>query len=294
MKKNNKDYIFNKILSYIKLMRVKHYIKNILIFFPLIFSKNLFEKNYFFTSILGFIIFSLLCSIVYIINDIRDKEKDKLHENKKNRPIASGKVSVKEAIILIFIILLIILIGLLYINPNMHMIILLCLYLALNIAYSMGLKNIALIDIIILVSGFLIRVLFGASIIDVPVSNWLYLTVISMAFYLVLGKRRNEIVKSKKNTREVLKYYSKDFLDKNMYMCLTLTIVFYSLWTFNLTNEINNLILTVPIVIIICMRYSMLIENDSHGDPVEVVLNDKILLSLILTYGIAMLGLLYI
>ena len=248
--------VFNKMKNYFKLMRIKHYIKNFLIFFPLIFSKTLFDKTNLFNSFIAFIIFSLVCSIVYIINDINDKEKDKLHEKKKNRPIASGKVSIKEAIVLIIVLTILIIFGLIYLKVSIYSLILLIIYLVLNIAYSIHLKNIPLLDIAILVSGFLIRVLFGASIIDVPVSDWLYLTVISMSFYLVLGKRRNEMIKSDKNTRKVLKYYNKDFLDKNMYMCLSLAIVFYSLWTVTISD--NNLILTVPIVILICMRYSML------------------------------------
>lgn len=287
----------SKIYNYLKLMRIKHYFKNLLIFLPLIFSGKLLEYNSLVKCICGFIIFSLVCSIVYIINDINDREKDKLHEKKKNRPIASGKVSIKEAIILILILLLIITASILLSKIKLKSIMFLLIYLTINLIYSFGLKNVALIDIIILVSGFIIRVLFGGAIIQVQVSNWLNLTVMSMAFYLALGKRRNEIIKSKKNTREVLKYYTKEFLDKNMYMCLSLAIVFYSLWTvdFNVTNRINNnLIWTVPIVIIICMRYSMIIEKDSDGDPIEVVLSDKMLMLLIFIYGILLIGLLYI
>lgn len=287
----------SKIYNYLKLMRVKHYFKNLLIFLPLIFSGKLLEYNYLIKCLWGFVIFSLVCSIVYIMNDINDREKDKLHEKKKHRPIASGKVSIKEAIILIIILLLIITASILLSNIGLKSIIFLVIYLIINLTYSFGLKNIALIDIIILVSGFVLRVLFGGAIIQVQVSNWLNLTVMSMAFYLALGKRRNEIIKSKKNTREVLKYYTKEFLDKNMYMCLSLAIVFYSLWTvdFDVINRINNnLVWTVPIVIIICMRYSMIIEKDSDGDPIEVVLSDKMLMFLILIYGVLLISLLYI
>jgi len=168
------------------------------------------------------------------------------------------------------------------------------IYVIINLFYSLGLKNIPLLDITILVSGFLIRVLYGGAVIDVEVSNWLYLTVISMAFYLVIGKRRNEIISSKKETRKVLKYYTKEFLDKNMYMCLALAIVFYSLWTMDYNSGNSMLIWTVPIVILICMKYSMNIELGGDGDPTEVVYEDKILLLLIAIYGISLISCIYL
>lgn len=278
-------------INYIKLMRPKHYLKNFLIFLPLIFSGLLFNWTNMFSSLLGFLSFSFAASIVYIINDICDKEKDKLHEKKKHRPIASGKISVKNAIIFtIFLIIISILCNYLAsFHSTQYSLLFIMVYVGINIGYSMGLKNIPLVDIMILSFGFLIRVLYGASIIGVYVSNWLYLTVISMAFYLSLGKRRNEIIKSGTNTRKVLKYYSREFLDKNMYMCLAITIVFYSLWCVDSStiDKIGNFIIwTIPLVILICMKYSMNVENDSHGDPVDVVFEDKVLLILILLYGL--------
>ena len=284
--------------NYIKLMRPKHYIKNFLIFFPLVFSGNFFQKELLVSCIMCFFAFCLSASIVYIINDIKDKEKDKLHEKKKNRPIASGKVSVKNAIVLaILLFFLSYFFQVLASNKLLDFSYLyILLYIILNIGYSLGLKNVPLLDVAILVSGFLIRVLYGASIVDVEISNWLYLTVISAAFYLGFGKRRNEIKKVGNKSREVLKYYNKDFLDKNMYMCLSLTIVFYALWTvdpINVAKASNMLIWTVPFIMLILMKYSMNIENDSFGDPVNVVLEDKVLIITIILYGITVMSLIY-
>ena len=285
----------SKFCEIIKLMRVKHYIKNILIFLPLVFSGNLFNKGLLFKEIVSFFAFCLIASIVYIVNDIVDVEKDKLHETKKNRPLAKGSVSIKEAIILIIILFVFIVGTMLYID-NIYALFLLILYLAINVAYSFILKNIPIIDVAILTSGFIIRVIYGGICVGVNVSSWLCLTVMSMAFYLSLGKRRNEIIKMKKNTREVLKYYTREYLDKFMYMCLTLTIVFYSLWTTTNTNSKYNsfLIWTVPLVILICMKYSLIIEGDSDGDPVEVVLKDKVMLGLIVGYGCIIMALFYL
>ena len=280
--------------DYLKLIRVKHYLKNLLIFFPLFFSSNLFKVDLFIKTILAFLSFSFACSIIYIINDINDKEKDKLHEKKKHRPIASGKISIKKAYATVFVLSLLSIICFIISKADIKIAIYTLIYIVINLFYSFGLKNIPLIDISILVSGFLIRVLYGGAIIDVEVSNWLYLTVISMAFYLVIGKRRNEITSSKKETRKVLKYYTKEFLAKNMYMCLSLAIVFYSLWTMD-HNEGNSLLIwTVPIVILICMKYSMTIEIGGDGDPIEVVYSDKMLLSLIVLYGISLVSFIYL
>ena len=245
--------------------------------------------------LIGFIMFSFVCSIIYIINDIQDVEKDKRHPEKCKRPIASGMVSVKEGYILAIILsILVIIIGCIA-NINYTSMAILALYLILNIAYTKKLKNIPLVDVVVLVTSFVLRVIFGANLIGVMVSNWLYLTIISFSFYLSLGKRRNELEKietSGVNVRDVLKYYNKDFLDKNMYLCLALTIVFYSLWCVDQMNiekfGTNYLVLTVPLVMIICMKYSLNIEGDSYGDPIEVLLSDKILIILVLIYILVM------
>ena len=284
-----------KIKSYLKLMRIKHYIKNLLIFLPLIFSLNFTNLQMDIKVLIGFIMFSFVCSIIYIINDIQDVEKDKRHPEKCKRPIASGMVSVKEGYILAIILsILVIIIGCIA-NINYTSMAILALYLILNIAYTKKLKNIPLVDVVVLVTSFVLRVIFGANLIGVMVSNWLYLTIISFSFYLSLGKRRNELEKietSGVNVRDVLKYYNKDFLDKNMYLCLALTIVFYSLWCVDQMNiekfGTNYLVLTVPLVMIICMKYSLNIEGDSYGDPIEVLLSDKILIILVLIYILVM------
>lgn len=288
-----------KLKYFLKLIRIKHYLKNFLVFAPLLFSGLFFESNIFLKSLLGFISFSLIASVVYIINDIKDVEKDRLHPIKKNRPIACGQVSKFEGIILAAILFTIsALVNQVASNSPISFAILL-IYLILNIAYSFGLKNIPIVDILILSIGFLLRIFYGAVIININVSNWLYLTILSVSFYLGLGKRRNEIDKNGKNSRKVLQYYTRNFLDKNMYMFLGLTIIFYSLWCVDPINNsrfcgINYLLFTVPIIIIIFMKYSLDIENDSFGDPVDVVFSDKTIIILSIIYAISMLLLLYV
>lgn len=267
-------------------MRPNHYLKNLLIFTPLLFSRNLFNLDMLTQTLLGFFAFSLIASSVYIINDIQDVENDRKHPTKCKRPLASGEIKLGTAKILIVLLIVIATIISYFIaSDSLTVLFWLYIYLGINIAYSNGLKNIPIIDVVILVSGFVLRVLFGAEITGIEISNWLYLTILSMSFYLSLGKRRNELVRQKSGTRAVLKYYNKDFLEKNMYVNLGLTIAFYALWTVDpITLERfngNSLIWTVPLVIVICMKYSLNVEGDSEGDPVEVLLGDKLLMLLV-------------
>lgn len=277
--------------KYIKLMRPKHYFKNLLIFAPLLFSANLFNLELLGQTLLGFFAFSLIASSVYIINDIQDVENDRKHPVKCKRPLASGEIKLSHAKVLTCLLILVATIVNYFVASDVIMVMAwMYLYLGINIAYSNGLKNVPIIDIVILVSGFVIRVLYGSEITGIDISNWLYLTVIAMSFYLSLGKRRNELVRQQGGTREVLKYYNKEFLDKNMYVSLALTITFYALWTVDpLTLERfsgNALIWTVPLVIVICMKYSLNVEGDSEGDPVEVLFSDKMLLLLVGIFAI--------
>ncbi len=287
--------------NYIKLIRVKHWLKNFLIFLPAFFSINIFNKSYIATCSLGFLVFCFASSIIYILNDINDIEKDRLHPVKKHRPLASNRISKKQAyfIIILLIFIISIIIFFLYKNTkNIFVILIPLIYMILNIFYSKGFKNIPIIDVVILVSGFVLRVMYGGEVINVEVSKYLYLMIIFGSFYLGFGKRRNEIIKNGNKGRKVLEYYNKDFLDKNMYVCLALAIVSYTLWCVDKTTitRIGNdyLFWTIPIVMVILQLYSLNIEGNSHGDPIEVVLADKKLIIVIIIYIIVMGGLLYL
>lgn len=268
----------------ISLIRIKHYIKNLLIFLPLFFSGSFTNSNLVIINIFGFISFCLLTSAIYIFNDICDIEKDKLHSTKCNRPIASGKVSKTKAVVLMMVCLVS---AVILSIRNIVALIIMFTYAVLNILYSLKLKNVPIIDVSIIVAGFVLRLIFGGVISNIPISNWLYLTVIAISFYMGYGKRRNEILMQKEQTREVLKNYSYEFLDKNMYLSAVLSIVFYTLWCVENTAKYTiNLVFTVPLVIIIIMKYSLDIERKSDGDPVNVILNDKWLIALTAIYGI--------
>ena len=281
----------------LKLMRIHHYVKNLLVFAALVCSGRLFNFEKLAAGITAFAAFCLVSSVVYIINDICDREKDRKHPTKCKRPIAAGTVSVRNAWILTAALLS----GAVVCNGfsfHISSTLLLVLYLILNLGYSFGMKNIPIVDVTILVTGFLIRIMYGAIVTGISISNWLYLTVIALAFYFALGKRRNELRQTGDGeTRPVLKAYPLRFLDMNMSMCLTLANVFYALWSIDEQTtsfyQNDHLIFTVPIVLLITMKYSLDIEGDSDGDPVEVLLHDKLLLALVVLYLAIMLIILY-
>lgn len=283
---------------YLKLLRIHHYVKNMLVLAALACSGQFFHLEKLTSGIVAFFSFCLVSSVVYIVNDIRDCEKDRKHPTKCKRPIASGAVSAKSAWTLAAILLII---AMICNSVTFHLTstLLLMMYLVLNLAYSFGLKNVPIVDITILVSGFLIRILYGAIVTEITISNWLYLTVIAISFYFALGKRRNELKHiSGGETRQVLKAYPISFLDKNMGVCLTLANTFYALWSMDEKTKSfyknDYLVFTVPIVLLITMKYSLDIEGDSDGDPVEVLLHDRVLLGLCVLYFTAMFVILYL
>lgn len=287
--------------NYLKLIRVKHWLKNGLVFLPIFFSTNLLNTKYVIMSLVAFFAFSFISSIVYVLNDIQDVEKDRLHPIKKKRPLAARTISMTAAKVTIgvLIIFTLSLITFIYLKTkHLGTILIPLTYLILNILYSCGLKNIPIIDVVILVSGFVFRVMFGGVTTSIEVSKWLYLMIIFGAFYLGFGKRRNEIIKNGEKSRKVLELYNKDFLDKNMYVALALAIVAYSLWCVDPTTiaRIGNdyLFWTIPLIMVILQLYSLNIEGNSHGDPIEVILSDKPLLITTVLYVIIMVFLLYI
>lgn len=280
-------------MEYIKLMRVKHYLKNILVFLPIFFSGNLFHLSYLYDGILGFILFSLTSSIVYIINDIMDVENDRKHEKKKNRPLAKGTINIRNAVLFAILLFIIVVFINIFLIKNKWSSFYLILYLVLNICYSLGLKEKPILDVMILSSGFLIRILYGGVLSYISISNWLFLTILVGSLYMAIGKRRNELKKNGNKTRKVLQFYNVNYLNQNLYMFLTLAMVFFSLWTLDMHNP--YLIYIIPFVFMWVMKYNLDIDGiDSYGDPVEVITNDKVLFLSLMMIGLAFFLVLYI
>ena len=286
-------------MKYFKLLRVKHYIKNLLIFFPLVFSGKMTDFDYFIRTFIAFFAFCFACSVIYILNDIRDAEKDRLHPVKKNRPIANGEISNSQAIIIaVFLFGIAAVLG--FSAPlGIYGFAVLLLYMCINFSYSFGLKNIALLDVALLSFGFVLRIIYGGVINNIIASNWLYVTVITISLYLSIGKRRGEfILLGGGETRGSLKGYTLSFFNNSMQLCLTLSLVFYSLWCMDKTIADypggSYKFLTIPAVLFICLRYWMLIDKkDSLADPVEVLLKDKILIGLVFLYAVMITAIVY-
>lgn len=280
--------------AYIKLLRPKHYLKNVLIFLPLVFSGQLFEEGNLRRGLLAFIAFSLAASAVYVINDLRDRRLDALHPKKKFRPIASGAVKPGAAATLAVVLLGVSLAMQIGADFSLASIGLLVGYVGINLLYSLGLKNVPIADVAILSLGFVLRVYYGGVAMNISVSKWLYLAILAFSFYMSLGKRRNEIRTVGSHTRKVNRFYSQDFLDKNMYVFFGLTIVYYSMWVVDPAQIHKRLIWTVPLVITIAMAYSLAVESgDSDGDPVNVLLSNKPLLAVTVITCLLMFGLVY-
>ena len=283
----------------IKLIRPKHWLKNIFVFIPLIFSLKFTEITSIINVLIVFIAFCLLASAIYILNDIFDKDKDQNHPIKKHRPIAQNSISIKKAYCLFGLFSIISLIIALYLNINTFIVF--SLYLILNILYSIKFKNLVIFDVFFIALGFVLRVYAGAFVISISVSHWIILTTFFISLFLGFGKRRSEYILLKDNLlpkRSVLNLYSEKLLTIFIIISLTLTIIMYALYTISpaTINKFNhdNLIYTVPIVVYGIFRYLYLIFVKSNEDDVtEIVIKDKLLLSVIIIWFISVIFLIY-
>lgn len=251
---------------------------------PLIFSMS-FKIDNIYKLIIAFISFSFMSSVIYIINDIRDVENDKKHPRKCKRPIASGEVTKRKAIVIGIILLISAIITNSFASSNIINIslILLLIYFIINLIYSLGAKNLAIVDVFLLSAGFIIRIYYGASIIKVSVSKWLLLTILLFSLYLGLNKRKKELMYNG-DVREVLKKYNESFLNNFGNISLTLFIVFYSFWALEQNSIL--IIFSIPLLLIIIMQYMLFMENCDEGDPMTILLQNKSLLLSVLVYVI--------
>ena len=264
----------------LKTMRPRQWTKNGFVFFALIFDKQLFHWDATLRTLGGFILFCLVSSVVYIINDITDIEADRLHPKKKFRPLPSGKLPVNVAWVAAAAIIAICLPLAYMLAPGFCMV--LTVYFLMNLAYSRWLKHIPILDVFIIAAGFVLRVEAGVTLITVErFSPWLYLVTTLGALYLGFGKRRAEmtlLAKGAGSHRKVLEGYSLPLLDQYLTIVSTSTIVFYSFYTFFAPNVPANhsMMLTIPFFIYIIFRYQQLVHmTDQTGAPDEVLLTDR-------------------
>jgi 4-hydroxybenzoate polyprenyltransferase len=286
----------NTIIEVVKAARPVHWVKNFAIFAAILFSGNLFEEALLGKIVLAFVAFGFATSAGYIFNDMLDVEKDRLHPIKKNRPIAAGKLPINTAVVAMFALL----VSSLFIASGVNSLFFLSVagYMALQTVYSLGLKNIAIIDILIIASGFIIRVYAGAFVVDAHLSVWFLLCVISVALFLAAGKRRAELgALPSGNTRQSLTKYHRELLNSYVtmfgnaaWMSWALFAFFESpsattpVWLFlaeiSRTTTISKLLmLTIPVVIFGIMRYEALIFENRSEAPEKLLLTDKPLIA---------------
>ncbi len=280
----------------LKLIRVKHWVKNLFIFLPVFFSSELLDYDKVIITAVCVFGFSLVASSVYIINDICDIDNDKNHYSKKNRPIAAGLISINSAF---FFSLVLLFIGCLIIFfSSLNAFILTILYFFINILYSFKLKHIPIVDFITISSGFVIRILIGSSLIMVALSQWIIIMVFLLSLFLAVSKRRDDVVVYEKNktlNRAVVQHYTVVFMDKLITIISSALIVSYLLFVTSdyAENQYNSdyLLITFLWVLLGVFRYNQItyVYNKS-GSPVKILFKDKfiqiVLLLWIVSYSI--------
>jgi 4-hydroxybenzoate polyprenyltransferase len=290
------------IVSYFKLLRPKQWVKNLFVFAALVFSQHLFDWEYAKLSLMAFVLFSATASIIYILNDIVDRDRDRAHPKKRHRPIASGAIGLPSAIstgIIIFAIVVPTTFGL-----PVKFGLCLALYFVMNISYSFFLKEMVLIDVFVIAIGFMLRVVGGAFVIGVPISSWLILTTMFLSLFLAVAKRRGELVmqgnkEAGGHTRKVLEHYSIEFTEQLCTICAAGFVISYALYTVSDRTVkmfgTENLILTTPFVLFGVFRYLYLLHKKNLGEsPTEIVLTDVPMILNFIAYALAMFAIIYL
>jgi 4-hydroxybenzoate polyprenyltransferase len=282
-----------------KTMRPRQWTKNIFIFAALIFDKQLFILDSFLRTLAGVILFCLISSCVYILNDIVDVEADRQHPEKKNRPIPSGKLPVGAAWISLIVLVVIVIVASYFLDIEFMAVVI--GYFILNIAYSMWLKHIPILDVLIIAAGFVLRVHAGVTLIQVErFSPWLYVLMTLLSLFLGFGKRRAELAllaHGAGSHRKVLDGYTLPLLDQYIMIVSGTTIVAYSLYTFSAPNlpENHSMMLTIPFVVYSIFRYLYLIQvKHAGGTPEEILLSDRPFQISMILWGLAVLAVFYL
>ena len=255
----------------VRLMRPKQWVKNTFVLAPLVFVRAYLDVDAFGNALIAFLLFCVASSATYIVNDLRDIERDRRHPVKRlKRPLAAGTVSPKAAVVLL-VLLYGLLAAALFVQPYTVLVIL--GYLALNLLYTYVLKDQPVLDLFAIAVGFVLRVFAGAVALSVPLSSWMAITTLCLALYLAAIKRRQELSNRGAEAREVLAQYSVSLIDRYAEMSATGALVFYSLFVIS-SNQ--KLVVTIPLVIFGLFRYWYVIEQHNEGEsPTDLVLTDK-------------------
>ncbi|MBW8361390.1 MAG: decaprenyl-phosphate phosphoribosyltransferase [Kaistella sp.] len=272
-------------LKYLKLLRVEQWVKNFFVFLPLFFSGNVTNTDLLIKSLFAFVIFCLAASSVYIINDYSDIESDRKHPEKRKRPLASGSISKKTAAAIFIACVSAVLILIYFSSAYFHQNVLefssvIAFYFVMNIAYTFKLKHVAIIDVFIIASGFVLRVLAGGFITGILVSQWAILLTFVLALVLAIGKRRGELINAQVTgkTRKALDGYNVQFADIALSISCTLAIVCYLMFTLSPEVQLRfhtSIFYTVIFVVYAFLRYlqQTLVHNRTES-PTKILYRD--------------------
>jgi len=276
-------------------MRPRQWFKNVFLFVGLVFSQNLFETVLFIKVCGGFLIFCLAASSIYVFNDIHDRESDRKHPEKYRRPLAEGTLQVSEAYMVSMVLAATAFIFAFMMNRTFFVILL--AYFILNLAYSLKIKQIVILDIMFIAAGFVLRILAGTTLAGVNPSDWLVICTITLSLFLGFSKRRNELVLMGENAgyqRKVLKEYSIHFLDQMISMVTACTVMSYILYTVSPETVdrfgTKNLMFSIPFALFGVFRYLYLIYlKKKMEDPIDLILKDfPFLLNILLWFSAVM------
>ncbi|MGA2623655.1 MAG: decaprenyl-phosphate phosphoribosyltransferase [Bacteroidota bacterium] len=289
----------NQLRYIVASMRLQQWIKNLFLFAALVFSGHLFRIDYFVLTLKGFLFFSLISSGVYIFNDITDLENDKLHPVKSKRALASGHLKLSTAYVSSAVLAAVGLAGGFVLRDRFGTA--LVVYLAINILYSVKLKDVVILDVMAIAGGFVLRVIAGAVLIDVPTSVWLLICTVLLSLFLGFSKRRHELMLLEghaESHRSVLQYYSPYFLDQMIGIVTASTVMSYALYTISEETirkfGTTNLIYTVPFVLYGIFRYLYLVhKKEEGGNPTRLALTDLPLVINILCWVIVAVFIIY-
>ena len=293
----------NKIKSIVQLLRPQQWSKNLFIFMPLFFSANVNNIHQLTLCFYAFVSFSFVASAIYCINDVIDIEDDRKHPEKSQRPLASGQVAIKTAIRLSILLLVVGISFLLLTNTNINLIIVVLLYLIMNIAYVFKLKQIAIIDVMCISSGFVLRVVVGGLAADVVLSHWIVLMTFLLALFLAFAKRRDDVLHHLKKgiiARKNIVNYNTEFLNAMMGITATITIISYIMYTVDkeVIERFNNhqyIYVTSIFVLAAIFRYLQIaMVQEQSGSPTKILLKDKFIQICIVGWIIAFVFIIYV
>ncbi len=287
-------------LALLRLMRPKQWTKNVLLFAALIFAKKLFDVEALTLAGLAFVGFCLASASVYVVNDLLDAERDRMHPEKRTRPIASGAVSPAVATTLATALTTLALGLAIWIGPTFAAAVV--VYIAMTHFYTVAGKNVVILDVMLIATGFVIRAVAGALAIHVPISDWFVVCTLFLALFLALSKRKAEMLAlndGAERARPVLARYTRSSLDAFTATSMAAALISYALYVLDIhkaTLSQSPLIwLTVPCVLFALFRYHLLVEQGSFGEkPEEVILTDRPIQICVLAFAVMALGALYL